>query len=143
MITDKSLLKKRIEQGFIPCYTSGCPRREHCLRWQGREFINPRQLAVTCVNPSIDGNACPMYRSDEKVRMAIGFRHLLDQLPHQTGKALMQNLISVCNRTYAYMHRNGSRPIPPSLQQHITDFCHSHGWQGSVDFDAYEEQYGW
>lgn len=140
---DEKLLKEKIEQGFIPCFNSGCPRHEHCLRWQGREFVRASQQAITCVNPLVSGDDCAMFIRDEKVRMALGFERLLEQLPRNIGKALMQNVINNCNRTYAYEHRNGTRPIPPALQQHIIDFCRRQGWQGPVDFDAYEDQYDW
>ena len=136
-------MKEKIEQGFIPCFNSGCPRHEHCLRWQGREFVIASQQAITCVNPLVSGDDCAMFIRDEKVRMALGFERLLEQLPRNIGKALMQNVINNCNRTYAYEHRNGTRPIPPALQQHIIDFCRRQGWQGPVDFDAYEDQYDW
>ena len=142
-MTDKTQLKEKVEQGFIPCFNNSCSRHEHCLRWLGREFISDSQLAVTCVNPLVGGDDCEMYRLDEKVCMALGFTHLLEQLPRNMGKTLMQHLINTCNRTYAYEHRNGTRPIPPALQQHIIDFCRSQGWQGPVDFDAYEDQYEW
>ena len=142
-MTDRKLLKEKIGQGFIPCFNSDCPRHEHCLRWHGREFVNTKQLVVRCVNPAISGDDCLMFSLDEKVHMALGFKGLLGQLPHNMGKALMQSVVSVTNRTYAYEHRNGKRPIPPDLQQHIINFCRRQGWQQPVDFDAYDDQYDW
>ena len=145
-MTDEDILREKIEHGFIPCFHEGCSRHEHCLRWLGRTFVDSGALAVTSVNtanPAVGGEACPMYRHNEKVRMALGFTTLLDQQPRSAGKALMRSMVSVSNRTYAYEYRNGSRPIPPALQQHIILFCRQQGWQGDVVFDAYDEQYAW
>ena len=143
MIQDKNLLEKKMAQGYTPCFNGGCSRHEHCLHWQGSEFVDPKRLVVQCVNPMMDGADCPVYAHDEKVHMGLGFNNLLDQLPRTISKALMDSVVNTVNRTYAYEHRNGTRPTPPWLQQHITDFCRQHGWQGPVEFDAYEDQYDW
>ena len=47
------------------------------------------------------------------------------------------------NRTYYFEYRNGSRLIPPTLQEQIRDLFREKGWAGEVKFDSYVEDYDW
>lgn len=84
-----------------------------------------------------------MFSADIKVHIARGFTDLLNRLPQADGQQLFNWLITDRCRTYAYEYRNDSRPIPPSLQQQITEYCRELGWEGEVIFDRYEEDYEW
>ena len=142
----EELLKEKIREGFVPCFNDGCQRREHCLRWQAREYVRTEPWVATCINPAnpeATGDTCLMYRDDKKVRIAYGFTRLLDQLPRRTGRLLMADIIAQHNRTYAYEFRNGTRPIPPRMQEDIADTCRRAGYTAPVAFDRYEEGYEW
>jgi hypothetical protein len=41
------------------------------------------------------------------------------------------------------MYRNGSRLIPPALQENIRDLFRENGWTEEVQFDSYVEDYDW
>ena len=130
----------------MTCHNDSCQQREHCRRWLGRVYEDPHPLVcqyVSMSNPAVGGPHCPMFRSDEKVRMAVGFTRLLSQLPRSQGNDLMAWMKAECHRTYAYEYRNGTRPIPPSLQQRIADRCRQLGWEQPVEFDRYYEEYEW
>jgi hypothetical protein len=142
----RELLKKKIYEGFVPCFNDGCQRHEHCLRWQARECVNNVPWVTTCINPAnpeASGDTCIMYRDDQLVRMAYGFTKLLDELPKKAGRSLMATVIGQHNRTYAYEYRNGSRPIPPAMQDDIADTCRRLGYTAPVVFDRYAEDYEW
>ncbi len=143
---DRALLKKKTEEGFIPCYNHSCSRREHCLRWEARQYMPTTAWTTTCVNPGnpeAGGDSCQMFRGDEKVRMALGFTKLLNVMPRQTGKALMEALKKQYCRTYAYEYRNGTRPMTPAEQAVMTAICRQLGWTGDITFDAYRDDYEW
>ena len=40
-------------------------------------------------------------------------------------------------------YRNGTRLIPPALQEKIRDLFRANGWTGEVTFDGYVEDYDW
>ena len=143
---DQELLKEKIEQGFLPCFNHACERRESCLHWLGRVYVSTNSWVVECINPANPeacGNSCIMYRDDKKVRIAYGFTRLLDQLPRRTGRILMADIIAQHNRTYAYEYRNGTRPIPPRMQEDIADTCRLASYTAPITFDRYEEGYEW
>ena len=119
----KELLKEKVGRGFVPCFNQSCQLREHCLRWQGRDFVDRDAMVVLTVSPLLSGDACRMYQSDEPVLMAYGFNGLLDRLPRSMGTKLML----------------GQRPMPPTLQRHIETLCKEMGWEGDVKFDSYVE----
>ena len=146
MMEHQELLKEKVESGFVTCRNDSCRQREHCLRWLGQVYEDPQPLVckyVNMSNPAVGGEQCPMYRQDQKVRLAIGFVHLLCQLPRNKSNALMAWIKSECHRTYAYEYRNGTRPIPPSLQQLIIEKCRQLGWEEPVEFDGYIDEYEW
>ena len=143
---DQELLKEKMEQGFLPCFNHSCERRESCLHWLGRVYVSTTSWVVECVspaNPDACGNSCVMYRHHQKVRMARGFTGLLGRMPRNMGQELMREMKATCHRTYAYEYRNGSRPMPPRMQDSITATCRRLGYDGDVTFDRYEEDYEW
>lgn len=100
-----------------------------------------------CVNPHFEGVAtdeCPLYRNDQKVRFAKGMLHLFsDDMPRRVEPAVRYGIIDQTNRTYYFEYLNGSRLIPPALQEHIRNLFRQNGWTGDVNFDSYVEDYDW
>jgi len=142
----EKIFEEKVRLGFITCRKSDCGMREHCLRWLGRNYVSRTLKVVTTVNlnnPEIGGDRCPMLRKNEPVRFAFGFTKLLEEMPRKKGKALMDKMIDMSNRTYAYEYRNGTRPIPPSMQQKIITSCRQLEWQQPVEFDRYAEDIEW
>ena len=142
----KELLKKKLEEGFVPCQNSGCECREKCRRWLAREWVLTSPLTMVWVNeanPKVGGERCPMFMKDEKERMAFGFENLLKTMPRGLSDELIKELKGRYNRTYYYEYRNGSRPIPPLMQADIENLCRSLGYNAPVVFDRYEEGFLW
>ena len=100
-----------------------------------------------CVNPHFEGVAtteCPMYRNDQKARFAKGMLHTFtSDMPKRLEPAVRQGVISLTNRTYYFEYRNGSRLIPPALQENIRKLFRANGWKEEVTFDGYVEDYDW
>jgi hypothetical protein len=85
-----------------------------------------------------------MYRPDEKVLMAKGMEHIFtDDMPKKVELAVRDALISRYNRTYFFEYRNGSRLIPPAMQEEIRNLFRQYGWTQEVQFDEYIEDYAW
>ena len=143
----KELLIKKAEEGYTVCYVDECPLRNQCLRWQVGPHVPNTHSTYRCVNPHFEGVAsteCPMYRSDQKVRFARGMLHIFTgDMPKRVEPAVRYGIIGLTNRTYYFEYRNGSRLIPPALQEKIRKLFRDNGWIDEVKFDGYVEDYDW
>ena len=143
----KELLIKQAQEGYTVCYVENCPLRNHCLRWLVGQHMPPTASTYRCVNPNYQHVAtsdCPMYRKDEKVRFAKGMKNMFnDDMPKSVQNAVKYGVINKSNRTYYYEYKNGSRLIPPALQEHIRKLFRDKGWTAKVDFDSYVDDYNW
>jgi hypothetical protein len=103
--------------------------------------------ACQCVNPRLEGVAtdhCTMYRPAQKIYMAKGMENIFtDDMPRKVEPAVRGALIARYNRTYFFEYRNGTRLIPPAMQEEIRDLFRQHGWTQEVQFDEYVEDYAW
>ena len=143
----KELLIKKAKEGYTVCYVDKCPLRTQCLRWQVGPHVPNSHSSYRCVNPHFKDVAtteCPMYRNDQKVRFAKGMLHTFtSDMPKRLEPAVRQGVISLSNRTYYFEYRNGSRLIPPALQEDIRKLFLANGWKEKVHFDSYVEDYDW
>ena len=143
----KELLIKKAQEGYTVCYVDTCPLRTQCIRWQVGPHVPNTHSTYRCVNPHFEGVAsteCPMYRSDQKVRFARGMLHIFTgDMPKRVEPAVRNGVISKTNRTYYFEYRNGSRLIPPALQEKIRQLVRDNGWTEEVKFDDYVEDYDW
>ena len=143
MSISKALLIKKAKEGYTVCYIEECPLRTQCLRW----LAGPDHSTYRCVNPHFEGVAsaeCPLYRNDQKVRFAKGMLQTFnDDMPKRLETAVRNGVISKTNRTYYFEYRNGTRLIPPALQEEIRRLFRVNKWTEEVKFDSYVEDYDW
>ena len=143
----KELLIEKAENDYTVCNVDNCPLRTQCLRWQVGQHVPNTQDKCSCVNPHYEGVAtdhCPMYRSDQKVRFAQGMLQTFNSdMPKRLEPAVRSGIIALTNRTYYFEFRNGSRLIPPTLQEAIRTLFLENGWTAEVQFDGYVEDYDW
>ena len=147
MIIKKELLMEKAKNGYTVCYVDECPLRSQCLRWLAGQYVPHTYSSYMCVNPHFEGVAtinCPMFRNDQKVRFAKGMMNIFtSDMPRRVEPAVRYGVIRQTNRTYYFEYRNGSRLIPPALQESIRDLFRNNGWTGEVTFDGYVEDYDW
>ena len=147
MSVEKEILIKKAHEGYTVCYVDQSPLRTQCLRWLVGQHVPDTDCSYRCVNPHFKGVAtsdCPMYRMDQKVRFAKGMMHTFtSDMPKRVEPAVRQGVIGLTNRTYYFEYRNGSRLIPPALQENIRDLFRTNGWTGEVTFDDYTKDYDW
>ena len=143
----KELLIEKAQEGYTVCSQDQCPLRTQCLRWQVGQYVPNTASTYRCVNPHFEGVAtdnCPMYRNDQKVRFAKGMIHIFNNdMPKRVESAVRYGVIGMTNRTYYFEYRNGSRLIPPALQENIRDLFRENGWKADVQFDSFVEDYDW
>ncbi len=125
-MTKDEVFKKQAEKGLI-CLNDNCEKREHCLRWQLREYVAKNRMTLTCINPrhkDVAKGKCPLYLDDKKIRMA-------------------GQLIAAYGRTIYYEYRNGKRLISPQKQAFIREVCQQCGWMKEPHYDGFVEDYLW
>ena len=79
---------------FARCLNATCPRSQNCLRRTAALQDTDEHLFLKVVNPlryPKEGEECELFRSTDKVRMAWGVTHLLDNVPYKEG-SLLRNM---------------------------------------------------
>lgn len=144
---EQNIFKKKAQDGYEVCLTTKCPRKKQCLRWLVGQYIPDTRSVVVCVNMKYNGvetDSCPLFRLAEKVQMAKGMTHIFNgDMPKRVEPFVRQKLISHHCRTYYYEFRNGTRLIPPAIQEEIRSLFREAGWNKEVKFDSYIEDYLW
>ena len=117
------------------------------MRLLAGPYVPHDHSTYRCVNPHFEGVAsaeCPLYRNDQKVRFAKGMLQTFnDDMPKRLETAVRIGIIRKTNRTYYFEYRNGSRPIPPALQEETRRLFRVNKWTEEVKFDSYVEDYDW
>ena len=147
MNTEKNLFSQKAATGYTVCFMNQCPLHEQCLRWMVGQSMPKDKEICQCVNPYLNGVAteqCVKYRPAQKVLMAKGMENIFtDDMPRRLEPAIRTALMCRYNRTYFFEYRNGTRLIPPAMQEEIRDLFRRHGWTQEVQFDEYIEDYEW
>ena len=95
-MTKDEVFKKQAEKGLI-CLNDNCEKREHCLRWQLREYVAKNRMTLTCINPrhkDVAKGKCPLYLDDKKIRMAKGMMQFYDEMPRKMEVLIKGQLIA-------------------------------------------------
>ena len=143
---DREALFREKAEKYLVCYSTQCPLREHCLRAILSHYVPADRPVTTCVNinsPLSQTEQCHFYRSDEIRRMPVGLTWLCHDMPGWKERVIKANLIKHLTRTGYYKYRNGSRPIPPDVEEIIRQVLKAHGWKQEPRFDGYVEDYVW
>ena len=141
------IFKQKALGGYLMCFMNHCPLREQCLHWQVGQHMPQNPPTCICVNPhgeQVATENCKLFRTTQKQRMAKGMEGIFnDDMPKRLEPAIRNELIMRYNRTYFFEYRNGTRLMPPAMQQEIRDLFRQHGWTQEVHFDDYVEDYAW
>ena len=133
-------------QTYVTCYSDSCPLREHCLRSILNEYA-PKGAFVARVinlhNPEVQTSHCPMYRSDEPVRMPVGLAPIYHDMPGRLERGIKNCLIYDYSRKRYYEYHNGTRPLTPEVEAHIRQVLKDYGWQQEPTFAGYIEEIIW
>ena len=142
----EQMLKEKAANGYTLCYTEKCPLREHCLRWMARNMTPQTSFVATVVsfcNPQTQTETCPMYRSDQPIRMPLGLSNMYYDMPGRLERSLKHPLIDHFNRRVYYDYHSARQPLPPEHEQYIRQAALSFGWHEPLKFNDYVEKYLW
>ncbi len=147
IMTEQEIFREQAESGYTICLEERCPLKERCLRWKVGQQMPDTRSTCHCVNPRYQDVAterCPLFRNSEKVKFAKGMMHTFTgDMPSRVKPFVCQRIIRKSCRTYYYEFRNGTRLMPPSLQEDVRTFFREAGWNEEIHFDGYVEDYDW
>lgn len=116
------------------------------IREMLRENIRDGHLFLKVVNPlryPKEGEECELFRSTDKVRMAWGVTHLLDNVPYKEGSLLRNMIINHLGRSQYYRCFRKERPFAPQDQQTIRMLFRQRGISEEPSFDYYTNEFNW
>ena len=131
---------------FARCLNATCPRSQNCLRRTAALQDTDEHLFLKVVNPlryPKEGEECELFRSTDKVRMAWGVTHLLDNVPYKEGSLLRNMIINHLGRSQYYRCFRKERPFAPQDQQTIRMLFRQRGISEEPSFDYYTNEFNW
>lgn len=131
---------------YTLCFNDQCPKAENCLRHSITQYNTAQNIRLSVINPLCypeAGKECPHFRTNKKIRIAWGFKHLYDDMPARISRAVHRNLEAIFNHSPYYRYRNQELGLTPKQQECIRQVCRKHGWKEEVVFDRYTDEYDW
>ena len=131
---------------FARCLNATCPRSQNCLRRTAALQDTDEHLFLNEVTPlrfRKEGEECELVRSTDKVRMAWGVTHLLDNVPYKEGSLLRNMIINHLGRSQYYRCFRKERPFSPQDQQTIRLLFRQRGISEEPSFDYNTKEVNW
>lgn len=131
---------------YLVCYSTFCPRRDHCLRSILSRYVAPERRLVSSINlcnPAMQRDDCPEYRDDQLHRLPYGFKSIYHDMPRLVERGVKNRLINLWSRKRYYEYHNGTRPLTPDAEQVLRATLLSAGWQHDPTFLGYVEDFLW
>ena len=80
---EADIMREKAEN-YLVCFIDSCPLRESCLRWVAGQYVDPKLMVRTAINPrnplmGVEG--CPKYREKVCVKMMRGMTRLYHEMP--------------------------------------------------------------
>lgn len=144
--TREEVFSEKADKGYGICLTHTCPLREHCLHYVLCSYVPKDRYYTSCVNLNnllMQTEHCPLYLSDQPVRMPLGISNIYYDMPARIASPLKQHLINHFNRKRYYEYHFGRRPVSPEHEQYIRQAAVRYGWQQPIEFNSYVEDYLW
>lgn len=141
---EKDFDYQSVPYGFAHCYNSQCVQGSKCLRHLVAENCDTQYPTLSIINPNCipaDTKTCPHFRSTQKLHMAWGFKHLLDNVPYKDGSALRQQLVNHFGKTNYYRYYRQERPLLPKDQAYFKQALLQKGITDEPKFDRYSDEY--
>ena len=142
---DKSSFDTKLAN-YTLCFNAQCPQSENCLRHNLTQYNTAQNARLSVVNPLCypEGDKkCSLFRTNKKILVAWGFKHLYDDMPARISSAIHLNLECIFHHSPYYRYRNQKLGLNPAQQECIRQVCRKHGWNKEVVFDRYTEEYDW
>lgn len=137
---------KSVPSHFPHCFNNQCLKAENCLRNLAARNTTTEFPYINTVNPvciPADTIHCTYFQSIQKMRVAWGITHLLDNVPHKNARELKDQLIGYFGRGKYYRFYRKECYLTPEDQTCIRRLFRQKGVQEELSFDSYSEEYKW
>ena len=87
-MNDNKLKNKTVPFNYARCYNEQCPKACNCLRRVAALLTTADTSYISIINPMCipaTGIDCPHFQNAEKIHVAWGISHLLDNVPYKDG----------------------------------------------------------
>lgn len=145
-MNDNKLKNKTVPFNYARCYNEQCPKACNCLRQVAALLTTADASYISIVNPMCipaTGIDCPHFQNAEKIHVAWGISHLLDNVPYKDGTNIKQQLIGHFGKTLYYRFYREERFLSPADQNYIRQLFHRKGITEEPVFDSYTDEYNW
>ena len=140
---EKDFNFKQVPRYWAVCYVADCPRKAECMRYQACLSAPEGRVYHKCILPTMlrDGH-CQHFRPVQKVRMAVGFRNIFNNVLARDIADMRADLAAYLGSVPTfYRYRSGKRLLNPRQQQWICDLFRRYGYTGEVVFDGRQDMY--
>lgn len=131
---------------YLLCLNRQCPKADTCLRQLAERSMPEEVRQWHVISPRYQAAAkgdCPYYRPNQKIRYAVGFLKLMDELPHKVNRFVALGLTRHFGQRMYYRMRKGERPLSPEEQKVVLQTLRRHGVTEPQEFDDYFYAYDW
>ena len=131
---------------YLVCYSTVCPRRDHCLRSILSRYVAPERRLVSSINlcnPAMQRDDCPEYRDDQLHSLPYGLKPIYHDMPRLVERGVKNRLINLWSRKRYYEYHNGTRPLTPDAEQVLRATLLSANWQHDPTFLGHVEDFLW
>lgn len=144
-------MEEKLDTATIPyryllCLNRQCPKADTCLRQLAERSMPDDIPQWNIISPKYQAASkgdCPYFRSDRKIRYAVGFLTMMDELPHKLTRLVALSLIRHFGQRMYYRVRKGERPLSPEEQAFILQTLKRYGVSEAKEFDSYFYAYDW
>lgn len=145
-MSDKILKNKPAPFNYARCYNEQCPRATGCLRHVATLHTTNKDTFISIVNPSCipaDTTACPYFETAEKIHVAWGVSHLLDDIPYKDIASIKSQLVGYFGKTLYYRFYREERYLTPEDQAYVRQVFRRKGITKEPRYNSYSDEYNW
>ena len=131
---------------YARCFNNQCPKADNCLHRMAALNDTNEYPFIKSVNPQcfpVDGRACPYFQSAQKIHVAWGIKHLLDEVPYKDVFELKHRMLGYFGRGKYYHFYREECFLTPEDQNYIRQLFLQKGITKEPVFENYSDEYRW
>lgn len=104
---------------YSRCFNNQCPKADNCLHRLAALRDTPEYPSIRIINPLCipeDSSQCAYFQSTQKIHVAWGISHLLDEVPYKNLQPLKSQLIAHFGRGKYYPSTGKNLTFPPKTR---------------------------
>lgn len=135
-----------VPYAFAHCFNNQCPKAAKCLRNLAAQHCTNSSPTLRIINPTCiptDGGACAHFKSNRKIHVAWGIKHLLDNVSYKDVHELKAWIMAYFSRGKYYRFYRKESYLTPEDQEFIRNAFRQRGIKEEPVFESYSEEYRW